>query len=73
MFMFENDIMLLFIAGISFLKHKVQMMGQRITFPLIVPMVICDDKLQSRHGQCPPSLASIQNTNYHEILQVLMV
>jgi hypothetical protein len=49
-------------------------MGQRvIRFPLLTLRVICDDKLDLRQRYCPPSLASIQNTSFHEILQVFMV
>jgi hypothetical protein len=48
-------------------------MGQCIRFLLLGPKVICDDKLKWRQGQCPFSLASIQNMSYHEILQVFMV
>jgi hypothetical protein len=48
-------------------------MGQCIKFPLLAPKAICDDKLELRQGQCPPSLAWIQNISYHEIRQVLMV
>jgi hypothetical protein len=29
---------------------------------------ICDDKLESRQGQCPLNLALIQNMSCHEIL-----
>jgi hypothetical protein len=52
-------------------------MGQHIRFPLLVPEVICDDKLESKQKQCPSNLTSnlvsIQNTSCHEILQVHMV
>ncbi len=34
---FDNDITLLFISIISFLRHKVWAMGQCIMFPLLVP------------------------------------
>jgi hypothetical protein len=47
-------------------------MGQRIRFPLLTPKVICDNKPKSRQGQCPLSLALIQNKSCHEILQVLI-
>ncbi len=69
----ENDITLLFVGCISLLRHEVWTRRQYIKFPLLAPKAICDDKLKSRQGQCPPSLASIQNTNCHEILQVFMV
>jgi hypothetical protein len=76
-FRLENDITLLLVGCISFFKHEVQVMGQHIRFPLLVPKVICDDKLESKQKQCPLSLTSnlvsIQNTSYHEILRVHMV
>jgi hypothetical protein len=64
---------LLLIGFIPLLRCEVRMMGQRIKFPLLTPKVICDDKLKSGQGQCPPSLALIQNTSCHEILQIFMV
>ncbi len=47
-------------------------MGQRIRFPLLTLKVLCDNKPKLRQGQCPLSLALIQNTSCHEILQVLI-
>ncbi len=73
MFRFENNITLLFVSNIFFLRHEVQTIRQCIKFPLLEPRAICDDKLQSRQGQCSLSSALIQNTNCYEILQVLMV
>jgi len=46
--------------------------GTTHQFPLLTPKVICDNKPKSRQGQCPLSLALIQNTSCHEILQVLI-
>jgi len=68
MFKLENDITLLFVGYISLLKHEVWAMKQQIRFPLLAHKAICDDKLKSRQGQCPPSLVLIQNMSYHEIL-----
>ncbi len=73
MFKLENDITLLLVGCISLIRGKVRVIVQCIMFPLLALRVICDDKSKSRHGHCPSSLASIQNTNCHEILQVLMV
>jgi len=64
---------LLLIGFIPFLRCEVRVMGQRIKFPLLTPKVICDDKSKSGQGQCPPSLALIQNTSCHEISQDLTV
>jgi len=46
--------------------------GTMHQFPLLTPKVICDNKLKSRQGQCPLSLALIQDTSCHEILQNLI-
>jgi hypothetical protein len=73
MFKLENDITLLLVGCISLFKGKIQTMGQHIKFPLLASKAICDEKLELKQGQCPPSLVSIQNTSCHEILQVLMV
>jgi hypothetical protein len=48
-------------------------MGQCIKFPLLAPKAICDDKLKTKHEQCPPILASIQNMSCHEILHIFIV
>jgi hypothetical protein len=50
MFKLENDITLLLVGCISFLKHKVQATRQHIKFPLLAPEVICDDKLKFGQG-----------------------
>jgi hypothetical protein len=50
MFRFENDITLLLVGSISFLRREVQVMGQHIKFLLLAPMLICDDKLESKQG-----------------------
>jgi len=72
MFRFENDITLLLVGYISLLRRKVLTIGQCIKFSLLTPKVICDDKLELKQGQCPPSLVLIQNT-CHEILQILII
>ncbi len=38
-----------------------------------MPMAIFDDEPKSKQGQCPSNLTLIQNTSYHEILQVFVV
>ncbi len=73
MFWLEYDITLLFVHYMSFLRCEVWAMKQHIRFLLLGFKVICDDRLKWRQGQCPFSLASIQNMSYHKILQVLMV
>jgi hypothetical protein len=73
MFRLENDITFLLIGSISLLRRKARVMGQCIKFPLLAPRAINDDKLELKQEQCPPNLASIQNTNCHKILQIIMV
>jgi hypothetical protein len=60
MFKLNNDITLLLIGFISFFKHEIPVMGQRIKFSLLAPRVICADKLESKQSQCPSKLMLIQ-------------